>query len=712
MYEFSLRTDLDLFNEKIETVFIEIKKDKIGSPKDVIIGTIYRPPKKPINLFTEELSKLLSTLAKENKILYLMGDYNINLLNADSHIHTSEFIEMMYSFALMPIVNKPTRIHNVSASLIDNIYCNNIKSNHLIFDGIFLCDITDHFPVFCVNNFEKEKFSSHIIKHRVFSEQNMINFKEKLLNLSWNNVISNDSPEESFSNFHTTYVDCYNNCFPIADIKVTYKNKKQWLTLGMKKSIKIKNKLYIRSLKNPTLYNKSVYKKYRNKLNNILCKAIREYFDLLLQENKNNFAKSWKIIKQVINKKNSNISSSKFLINNEIITDGNIIANHFNELYVNLGENLAKHICCNDKKSPESYISFRYEHSMYLKPVDENEIITIIYKMNNSSPGADGITAKILKFSCNLLLKPLTHVLNLSLSSGYFPNELKISQVIPLFKSGDPMQLINYRPVSILSVFSELFEYVMYNRLISFLKKYNILFKYQFGFREKHGTNSALITLVDKILKSWNKGEYVLGLFLDLSKAFDSINHEILINKLYCYGNRGNVLTWFRNYLKNRKQFVTFNDYKSSEMFIKHGVPQGSILGPVLFLLYINDMANISNKLFFLLFADDTNIFISGQNIDEMVETLNQELKKVTQWLAINKLTLNIFKTQYMIFSLSKEVNPINDVIINHEKIKKVSSTKFLGILLDNNLSWSQHIYNIKKKVSKNWYSASGKKNI
>ena len=155
--EFSLRTDLDLFNEKIETVFIEIKKDQIGSPKDVVIGTIYRPPKKPINLFTEELSKLLSTLAKENKILYLMGDYNINLLNADSHIHTSEFIETMYSFAFMPIANKPARIHNVSPSLNDNIYCYNIKSNNLIFDRIFLCDITDHFPVVCMNNFEKRK---------------------------------------------------------------------------------------------------------------------------------------------------------------------------------------------------------------------------------------------------------------------------------------------------------------------------------------------------------------------------------------------------------------------------------------------------------------------------------------------------------------------------------------------------------------------------
>ena len=297
----------------------------------------------------------------------------------------------------------------------------------------------------------------------------------------------------------------------------------------------------------------------------------------------------------------------------------------------------------------------------------------------------------------NLLL----HVTNLSISQGTFPRELKIAKVLPLYKAKDKMFISNYRPVSILPIFSKIYERIMYKRLLSFLNKHNILYQYQFGFRENHGVNSALIYMIDKILKSLDKGEIVVGLFLDFCKAFDTVDHQILINKMNKYGIRGTALEWIKSYLSERKQFVYFNGINSSEQNIVCGIPQGSILGPLFFLIYINDIARVSKLLFFLLFADDTNIFITGKDINTITHTLNQELKKLLIWLQVNKLSINIDKTKYIIFSLRKKVNTVSHIYINNNIIERVYSTKFLGIIIDSKLSWIDHVQHIKTKIAK-----------
>ena len=202
-------------------------------------------------------------------------------------------------------------------------------------------------------------------------------------------------------------------------------------------------------------------------------------------------------------------------------------------------------------------------------------------------------------------------------------------------------------------------------------------------------------------MSAFNDGEMVLGVFLDLNKAFDTVDHDILLNKLDTYGIRGTAHDWYRSYLLQRKQFVAFNGSTSNESTIKCGVPHRSILGPLLFLLYINDMVNASAVLFSLLFADDTNVFITGKNLSNLMESMNTELKKLIEWMNVNKLSLNIKKTKYMLFTLHKKPRSTGDIFIDHEPIEKVEHFKFLGVIIDSKLSWVDHIQFIKKKISK-----------
>ena len=696
----NVRDDLTLMTDTAETLFVEFDKNDIGFDQNVIVGVLYRPPNTNISTFNDTLGEILNKIKVERKSCYLLGDYNINLLNADKHPSTQEFVDLMYSNNMFPVITKPTRVTSHSATLIDNLFCNTILKQET-FSGILYTDITDHFPIFYVDHSHVVKETPKYVRKRIYSSDNIMKFKNALQEHNWAQVLECNDAQDAFSLFHQDITSMYEASFPVKNVKISYKNRKPWLTEGLKKSIKIKNRLFRAKKKFETDDITQKYNAYRNKLNKLLRTAEQDHYDHMLRTHRNNLRKLWSIIKDVINKNKTSCSTSRFYINNKCVTDKRAIANGFNKYFVNVGPSLARNI--DDVNiSPIENMKGRNIQSMFIKPVFEQEVQTIIKRLKNSSAGWDAISPNVVKATENAFITPLTHVINLSFTSGVFPSELKIARVIPLLKAGDPMHMSNYRPVSVLPLFSKIFERLMYNRLIDFVNKHKILYSYQFGFRDGYSTNLAMLYLVDKISNAIDNDEYVLGLYLDFTKAFDTVNHEILIKKLEYYGVRGLALKWFVSYLSQRQQFVDFDGVESEKSHLKCGVPQGSILGPLLFLLYINDLSHVSSLLFGLLFADDSNMFMTGQDPNELVRLTNIEITKIQKWLQINKLTLNIKKTHFMIFRKRRRKFQLREkLMIDKEVIMLVESTKFLGVIIDSCLTWHNHIQYIKGKVAR-----------
>ena len=299
---------------------------------------------------------------------------------------------------------------------------------------------------------------------------------------------------------------------------------------------------------------------------------------------------------------------------------------------------------------------------------------------------------------------PLSHLVNLCFSSGVFPHELKVATVTPIFKSGNKENPGNYRPISVISPISKIIERCMYQQISDFLKNFNVLSQAQYGFRTGHSTEHALLSFVDYAVGELDQGKYVLGIYLDIKKAFDSVNYSILFRKLQRYGIRGTPLHLIKSYLSNRRQSVKITNNKGNKTFsedgkLSCGVPQGSVLGPLLFLIYVNDLKNVSDAFQAITFADDTNVFLSNNQLDVLCNTANSELMKVSDWLISNRLCLNISKTCYQLYT-KKASEQVPILHIDGVPIKNEKIVRFLGVLVDEDLSFKQHINFVSQKVS------------
>ena len=348
-----------------------------------------------------------------------------------------------------------------------------------------------------------------------------------------------------------------------------------------------------------------------------------------------------------------------------------------------------------------------------MSPTDEIEIQNIIKSfLPKTSSGCDGISNKILKNIIPGISYPLTMLINKSLHEGVFPSLLKQAKVVPLFKDKEKDKPNNYRPISLLSSVSKVFEKVIYKRLYTFLEKNETLNPCQFGFRTKHSTIDAVTNLTKDILHGFEKKESTLAVFCDLSKAFDTLDHEILLYKLNKYGIRGPALRLLQSYLCNRSMYVRNGQELSTVHNIPtFGVPQGSILGPLLFNIYVNDLNEALKHSKYLLYADDTTIYITGTDIKSMYSVMNDDLNNLSNWFRANKLALNIRKTKYILFSVKILYNRLT-LSINNTCINRVDNLKFLGIHIDSELKWNVHTNYVGKRVAGGLYALNCTKHM
>ncbi|XP_057290769.1 uncharacterized protein LOC130613442 [Hydractinia symbiolongicarpus] len=579
--QFIERLDLDTLaykSSELESKFIEIIQAK---DKNMIVGCIYRHPSMSVDEFNNQfLMPLLEKASSENKPIFLLGDFNIDLLMSESVKEVSDYINITSQFNLMPHIILPTRVTESTSTIIDNISFNSAKWDTL--SGNIINSISDHFPQFLVLRDLSAVNPAHVsndIYARNWKKFSHDAFRTELQYTDWDAILqlSTDDPNVSFNNFYNSFNSLLDKYAPLKTTcnKKSRKKSNPWITNGILTPITKRDLLHKRFLREKDPYFKSLllerFKKYRNKIVT-LCRLSKS-------------------VKNIISVRSSaSASPTRMNIDNLLVTDPVTIASSFNNYFSSIADNIRMGIPFTSKHF-SSFLKYSVPNSMFLSPTDDIEVLHCISSLDlGKSSGPFSIPAQIFSTVKTELSLPLSKLINLSFTSGIFPSNLKTARVIPIHKKGSKLELTNYRPISLLSNIDKIFEKLIYKRVYGFLEANNVLYKQQFGFRKNYSTCQSLMNISQKIMDALDKGNYACGVFIDLQKAFDTVDHEILLTKLHHYGIRGNALSLFRSYLIGRQQFVSLNGARSANNLARHGVPQGSVLGPLLFLIYKNDL--------------------------------------------------------------------------------------------------------------------------
>ena len=708
----------------VERIYESISIDILFQNKRTTLINLYRPPMCPnlteaqsFDVFLSNLNKVID-VSRSNTFCFM--DSNINLSNKNSE--ADKFCDLWSTYGFSNLINTCTRITKTSSSLIDQIFTNNQQMCGL--SGVITSDISDHLPLFSYIPLTGRIENPSSTYKRFFTSFNINLFKDRLADIAWASVLNDNNVMTAYATFIEIWDALFQIAFPLKKILVNRNRFKinEFFTRGLIISRNTKNALFKEFLSKRSNSTELAYKNYRNCYNKCVRTAKKIYFEHKIDNNCDPKS-SWKVLLESTGKPNVKKSHIDGLsINGNVSKDNLDIANHFNEYFSTIAESTIRKI----PPTSKSHRDFPFKNvstSFEFRKVDCNSVSDIIKGFQSkNSLDITGFSTNLLKSCAELILRPLTHLINLSLSQGIFPGDLTISRTIPIFKQGCRKDASNYRPISLLPTLSKVFEKAVYNQLYSYLTMNNILSKKQFGFQPEISTQHALMQILNYISESFNENKFVVACLLDLSKAFDLINHDKLIDKLSNIGLSGISLKWFRSYLSDRKMYTFVNGTLSSTYSkLNRSVPQGSILGPLLFLIFINDMP-LATDLDCFLYADDNTALTSGSEIEVVGPFVNRELSKIGEWLRANELAVNASKTKIIIFSNKKIISNFqfyfdqNDrenitanpnLITPLERISNQSdipSVKLLGVYLDEFLTFDSHVDKICKKINSALY--------
>ena len=708
--QWRIRKDLTLHIQNFENLTIEVKTDK----EILLFSTIYRPPNTPEREFLKNYKRFLGKFTKNQLDHLIIGlDHNMDFLKSHIHTPTKNFIDLNLEHSLLPAITKPTRITRTTATLIDNILLGQSYQNFTC-SKICIEDISDHLPsIVPLPDIEISNKPSKTITTRVLDQPKIDEIHKQLYSKDWKQMLTSHTVNDSYNIFHDTLQQIIDTVAPLKTVKISGKKllKSEWMTNGLNKCLTKQTRLYKQSIKNNMDENTiAKYKTYRNMLKQIMRKRKEDYYKTKCIEYRSNSSKLWRMINKMTNNERDKTNMIECLkINNIIEHRAKIIAQEFGKHFSSIGMEYAKKVE-KPNKNIDHYVTKIpiNPKSIFLAPCTKIELNHMISNLpNKNSAGFDNISNKLLKSLKDRLLEPLELIFNQYLNSGIFPDLMKLGDVVPLYKSKERYLTTNYRPISLLTTLSKILEKIMYKRTYNFLTGTNQIYSGQYGFRNKHSTENAISELLGRIIKGLEHNRHTISVFLDLSKAFDTLNHRILLDKLERYGIRGIALEWFHSYLLNRKLRCKYTPESSrgteySDYYdISYGTPQGSCLGPLLFLVFTNDLHMIIENGQCLLFADDTTLYQSHQNLQYLKWNIQEDLKTVMDWFKANQLTLNLDKTVCLLFSPNNKTQE-KTLELDNMQVKSEEYTKFLGLWIDKCLNWNKHVNTITIKLKQN----------
>ena len=699
------RPDLEIV--EIESIWIEFLFPK---SKPFLVSTVYKPPDGSDYLdenFLSNLDSMLSTAISENKETIITGDLNCDYLEPSDHLDIKNTFK---AFGLTQAIKSATRTairtNGTSKTLIDIVLTTDY--NKIATSIVDANSFSDHDLVGISRKMHvKPKHNSQTIYVRDYSKYNKDSFKEELRKTPWEECLRQPNVNSCWNLFKVFLTNIINKHCPIVSKKLRGKAN-PWMTKNIKLNMNTRDYYLRRAKRTKNELDWSTYKRMRNRVSHLIRQSKSNYVRSLFRENVNNPKTFWNQIKECYPTKSTEKISQTFQSDDKTLINKREISNKFCSYFVNVGSTVSKSI---QSLSSSTWKMFNFfpnltqcnpsNCSFHFKSVDIADTLKILKEIRSSkSPGVDNIPATLLKDGAEELAAPISLLTDFSFKSGIFPTSEKIAKVTPIYKSGQKNIFCNYRPISVLNIVSKVIEKIAYKQLSDYFENNNLFTPKQFGFRRNRATHQAVTKLTDHIRTNMDNSKLTGVLYMDFSKAFDCVNHACLLSKLPFYGITGIELDWISDYLFNREQQVVYDGTLSDPYKITHGVPQGSILGPLLFIILVNDIGNQLSKCSIMMYADDTVLYYSSKRVSDIESIVNKESSVVKQWVDKNCLALNLKqgKTEFILYG-SKLKDIKCNVLIDSTTINMPSSYEYLGITLDNHLNLNEQYQKIYKRI-------------